>query len=85
MKLLAVARRMLRMCPEAWYIQIRSIQLCCALLLGAVFFLIAWSGDRVHSYRCFQTALTLNECAQTSLLFGVIVPPIVEEWRMRGK
>ena len=82
MKLMAAIRRMLRMCPEAWYIQIRSIQLCCALLLSAVFFLIAWSGDRVHAYQFFQTAQTLNECAQISLLLGVILPPIVEEWKM---
>lgn len=85
MRLQAAIQRMLRMCPEAWYIQIRSIQLCCALLLGALCFLIGWSGDRVHGYSYYQTAQTLNECAQTVLLIGVIVPPLLEDWKIRKK
>ena len=67
------------MCPQAWRIFIRSIQLSCALLFGAILLLIAWNGDSRNAYSLYQTALTLNECAQAALLVAVIVPPCVEE------
>ena len=67
------------MCPQAWRIFIRSIQLSCALLFGAILLLIAWDGDSRNAYSLYQTALTLNECAQLPLLIAVIVPPCVEE------
>ena len=40
MKLKKTVRRMLSMKPDAWYVFIRSIQLCCLLLLCAFALLV---------------------------------------------
>lgn len=80
MKLRAAIRRMLLMRPEAWYIFLRALQLCCALLLGAVLLLIDWDGDVRGGFSLYQAALSFNEYAQLALLAAVIVPPCVEDW-----
>ena len=79
MKVHAILRRMLAMCPLSWYIFIRCIQLCCVLLLGAVLLLIAWDGDMVGGYKLYMTALTLNETAQAVLLVAILLPVILED------
>ena len=79
MKLLAIVKRMLDMRPLSWYIFIRSIQLSCVLLLGAVLLLIAWCGDMLGHYTLYMTALALNETAQAVLLIGLLLPVIVED------
>ena len=84
MKLRATVRRMLCMCPAAWYIFIRGIQLCCVLLFGAVMLLIAWDGDLLGRYPFFRTAEALNETAQAVLLLVVILPVCVEDLKTRG-
>ena len=70
---------MLDMCPLAWYIFIRSIQLSCVLLLGAVLLLLAWDGDMLRHYTLYMTALALNETAQAVLLIGMLLPVIIED------
>ena len=79
MKLRATLLRMLNMCPAAWYIFIRSIQLSCALLLGAVLLLLAWDGDMLRHYSLYMTAIALNETAQAVLLIGILLPVILED------
>ena len=79
MKLNAILRRMLGMCALSWSIFIRSIQLSCILLLGAVLLLIAWNGDMLGHYTLYMTALALNETAQAILLIGLLLPVIVED------
>ncbi len=79
LKLRATLRRMLDMCPLAWYIFIRSIQLSCALLLGALLLLIAWDGDMLQHYALYRSAIALSECAQVVLLVGMLLLPVIIE------
>lgn len=79
MKLRAVLRRMLSMCPEAWYISLRSLQLCCALLLGAVVLLLAWNGDMLGRFALYRLARSFNEYAQSLLLVSVLAAVCVED------
>ena len=83
MKLRATLRRMLGMCPLAWYIFLRGIQLSCVLLLGAIFLLIAWDGDTMLHYTQYSCAIALHECAQAVLLITVLLPVIVEDLQQK--
>ncbi len=85
MKLRAAIRRMLQMCPEAWRIFLRLLQLSCFFLLCALMLLIGWDGDPLSSYRFLQLSGTLQEMAQLALLGAVLIPPIVEERHGRAK
>lgn len=79
MKLSAIFRRMLSMCPEAWYIFIRSLQLCVFLLLCAVVLLIQRQSGTGEGYRLYQTANALNETAQALLLIAVLSSVLIED------
>ena len=63
---------MLGMCPEAWYIFIRTIQLCAVLLLCAFMLLVEWNGSMNENYELYVLANGLNEIAQAILLIGVL-------------
>ena len=78
MKLRLAVRGMLNMCPEAWKLFIRSLQLCCVLLLGAVLLLIGWDGQMLEHGTLYHTAVALNETAQAILLLGILLPVLVE-------
>ena len=78
MKLSLAIRGMLNMCPEAWSLFIRSLQLCCTLLLGALILLIAWDGQMLEHSTLYHTAVALNETAQAVLLLGILLPVLVE-------
>lgn len=79
MKLSAILQRMLRMCPEAWYIFIRSLQLCVFLLLCAVILLIERQSGANNGYRLYQTANALNETAQALLIIAVLGSVLIED------
>lgn len=79
MKIKAVVRRMLSMCPEAWYIFIRSIQLCCVLMLCAFALLSQWGGSMYHNYSLYMTAISLSEICQALLLIAVILSVCIED------
>ena len=78
MKLRKTVHRMLSMKPDAWYIFIRSIQLCCLLLLCAFALLLEYNGDTLGKYPLYMTAQSLNESAQGILLIAVILSICVE-------
>lgn len=79
MKVKAILRRMTSMCPEAWYIFIRSIQLCCFLLLCAIGLLLHWDGSMREGYELFMTAKALNETSQALLLIAVLFSVLIED------
>ncbi len=79
MKLRQTVHRMLSMKPDAWYIFLRSIQLCCLLLLCAFALLLEYNGDTLGKYPLYMTAQSLNESAQGILLIAVILSICVEE------
>ena len=79
MKLIRVFERMLKMCPEAWYIFLRSIQFCVFLLLCTFVLLLEWNGSMMEGYKLFMTASCLNETCQALLLIAVIGSVIIED------
>ena len=79
MKLRAVLRRMLRMCPDAWYIFIRTLQLCCLLLFCAFMLLLEWNGNMTEHYTLYMTAMSLVEIGQSLLLIAGILSICIED------
>ena len=68
MKLRRTVRRMLDMKPDAWYIFLRSLQLCCVLLLCAFALLLEYNGDMLGKYStpCFTTTPSTSSGAWAS-------------------
>ena len=60
------------MCPEAWYIFIRTIQLCAVLLLCAFMLLVEWNGSMNENYELYVLANGLNEITQAILLIELL-------------
>ena len=79
MKIKAILRRMLSMCPDAWYIFIRTIQLCCVLLFCSFMLLLKWNGSMVDGYDLYMTAMSLEEICQALLLIAVILSVCIED------
>ena len=79
MNLAKILRRMLSMCPEAWYIFIRSVQLVVFLLLCAVVLLIGRQNSPEGWHSLYMTANALNETAQALLLIGVLGSVLIED------
>lgn len=79
MKLTKILHRMLSMCPEAWYIFIRALQLVVFLLLCAVMLLIERQNGAESGHSLYMTANALNETAQALLLIGVLGSVIIED------
>ena len=79
MKLRKTLNRMLAMQPDAWYLFIRSIQLCCVLLLGAFVLLLECNGDLFTKYPLYICAQALNESAQGVLLVAILLSAFMEE------
>ncbi len=78
MKIRAILNRMLSMCPDAWYIFIRTLQLCCFLLLCALALLLKWDGSMVEGYELYMTAMGLVETGQALLLVSGIISICIE-------
>ncbi|MBO5496075.1 MAG: hypothetical protein J5967_01620 [Oscillospiraceae bacterium] len=79
MKLRMILRRMLRMCPEAWYIFLFSVKLTAFLLLCAFVLLLGWNGNMLLGYRQYMTAMALYEIGQALLLVGVLFSVLIED------
>ncbi len=75
-----VLRRMLRMCPGAWSLLIRLLQLSCMLLFCALLLRCRCEEDRALQFQ----AAALQECSQVSLLLAVLLPPCVEDLQGNG-
>ena len=83
MKLKQTIRRMLNMKPDPWDLFIRSIQLCCMLLLCAFAMLLEYNGDMLGKYPLYISAQSLNECAQGILLIAIILSLCMEDLQSR--
>ena len=79
MKLRKTVRRMLGMCPDAWYIFISSVKLTAFLLLCAFSLLLVWNGSMANGYRQYMTAMSLYEIGQAVLLIGALFSALVED------
>jgi len=78
MKLKAIVERMLTMCPQAWYIFIRTIQLSAVLLVFAVFLLIE-SESRGGCHQLYKAAWALFELPQALILIAGIGSACIED------
>ena len=79
MKIRQILGRMLNMCPDAWYIFIRTLQLCAVLLLCAFVLMLECNGRLGRDYTLYMTAVSLNETSQCLLLIAVILSVIIED------
>ena len=79
MKLGKTMHRMLSMCPNAWYIFIRSLQLSCLMHFCSFILLSHWNGNMTEHYNLYMTAVTLQETAQAVLITAVLLSAIVED------
>ena len=73
-----IVQRMLQMCPMAWYIFKRGMQLCVVLLFAALVVLYE-RGAAADTYRLTMLASALNETAQAVLLICVLASVIIED------
>lgn len=80
MKIKAIVQRMLRMCPAAWELQVRSWQLCCTLLAGAILLLVVCDGDLLRRYDLYIQAVSFKELSQAILLLAALGPALVEDY-----
>lgn len=73
-----IIMRMLRMCPAAWYIFRRGIQLCFILLLGCV--VVLANGEAFPDLHCaYKLYSAMNETAQSVLLISVLFSVLIED------
>ena len=80
MKTKKTIRRMLAMCPDAWYIFITSVKLTAFVLLCAFTLLLGWSGSMAQGgYRLYMTAMSLYETGQALLLIGALFSVLIED------
>lgn len=82
MKLRKTIRRMLSMCPDAWYIFITSVKLTAFVLICAFVLLLGWDGNMAEGYCQYMTAISLYEIGQALLLIGVIFSVCIEDIQM---
>ena len=78
MRIKRIVRRMLCMCPDAWYIWISAVRLT-AFLLFAFLLLLDWNGSMAQGYRQYMTAIALYETGQSLLLIGAIFSVCIED------
>lgn len=77
MKITLVVKRMLRMCPDAWYIFMRTLQLSCLLLFLSLVSLIGY--ENTGSHELFNMAAALYELPQSLLIISMIGSISIEE------
>ena len=85
MKLKMTVRRMLEMCPDAWYIFISSVKLTAFVLICAFVLLLDWNGSMLDGYRQYMTAMSLYEIGQALLLIGALFSVCIEDVYMRRR
>ena len=74
-----IIRRMLSMCPDAWYIFITSVKLTAFVLICSFALLLGWGGNMAEGYRQYMTAMSLYEIGQALLFIGVIFSVCIED------
>ncbi len=68
---------MLRMCPDAWYIFMRTLQLSCLLLFLCIVMLIGY--ETTGSRELFNMAAALYELPQSLLIISMIGSVCIED------
>lgn len=68
---------MLRMCPDAWYIFMRTLQLSCLLLFLCIVMLISY--ETTGSRELINMAAALYELPQSLLIISMIGSVCIED------
>lgn len=84
MKLKQTLCRMLSMCPKAWYIFIKSLQLAGLMHFCSFMLLLKWNGSMADNFELYKTAISMQECAQSILLIAVLLSVFIEDHSMRS-
>ena len=79
MKIKMTIRRMLEMCPEAWYIFLSCVKLTAFLLLCAFLLLLDCGGSMAEGYTEYMTAMSLYETGQALLMLGALFSVLIED------
>ncbi|MBQ3703008.1 MAG: hypothetical protein II885_09665 [Oscillospiraceae bacterium] len=79
MKIKMTVRRMLEMCPGAWYIFISSVKLTAFVLFCAFLLLLSCNGNMTEGYTQYMTAMSLYEIGQALLLIGAVFSVCIED------
>ena len=79
MKIKKIIHRMLRMCPDAWYIFMLSVKLTAFILLCAFVLMLDSHGSICENYKVYMTAMSLYETGQALLLIGVLFSVFIED------
>ena len=82
MRIRKTIRRMLSMCPDAWYIFITAVKLTAFVLICAFVLLLGWGGNMAEGYSQYMTAMSLSEIGQALLLIGVLFSVCIEDIQM---
>lgn len=77
MKIRQIIERMLKMCPAAWYIFIRTLQLSCVLLFSSWVLLTEYIST--GSYSLYKLSMALYELPQALLIISMIGSVCVED------
>lgn len=73
-----IVERMLQMCPAAWYIFIRTLQLSCLLLFLSLVLLMEYS-ENPGSHTLYRLAIALYELPQALLIISMIGSVCIED------
>lgn len=78
LKIKLIIERMLQMCPAAWYIFIRTLQLSCLLLFLSMVLLLEYTGNS-GSHTLYRLAMALYELPQALLIISMIGSVCIED------
>lgn len=79
MKIKLTIKRMLSMCPNAWYIFIKSLQAAGLMHFCSFMMLLQWNGSMMKNYELYMTAIALQESAQALLIVAIIMSAFIED------
>ena len=84
MKLKQTVLRMLSMCPMAWNLFIKSLQLAGLMHFCSFILLLVWNGSMFENYNLYKTAISLQESAQAILLISVFLSAFIEDYSIKS-
>ena len=67
------------MCPNAWYIFIKSLQAAGLMHFCSFMLLLKWNGSMVENYELYMTAISLQESSLALLIVAIIMSAFIED------
>lgn len=76
---LNVVKFIYRISPLSWELLLRSLTICCALLLGAIFLLIDAGEATAATRDTYRLAREMCVCAQGGFFVAVVCAAVIDE------